>query len=145
MIEIQGTKAVAALQPEVLNNGSGTAVEVDTQGFAYATFFIQTGTMATSSNISVCKVQESDTSGSGFADITSAGLASGDLDADTDDAVAAIEVDLRGNRERYLQLVVTESGSANAPISAVCVLSMASELQEPNSASGRGLTALVQV
>lgn len=146
MIEIQGMKTVAALQPETLSNGSGTAVEIDTQGYQHLKVFIVTGTMAASSNISVCKLQQSDTSGSGFADVSGAALASGDLDAGTDDAVAAIEVDLRGGvYERYFQLVVTESGTANAPVAAIAVLSRPNPIQVPNTATLRGLTAEVSV
>ena len=144
-IEIQNMKVVPALQPEVLNNGSGTAVEVDATGYHHAKFFFVTGTMAASSNISVAKVQAATTSGGAFADITGAALTSGDLDAGTDDAVAAIEIDLRDySIGRFLQLVVTESGSANAPIAAVCVLSRKSG-EGLNSAADRGLEAEVSV
>lgn len=145
-IDIQGMSVLPALQPEVLSNSSGAPLIIDTNGWGHAKFFFITGTMAASSNISVAKVTECATSGGSYTDITGGGLASGDLDAATDDAVAAVEVDLTNKaRLRYLKVVVTESGTANAPVAAVVALSRACPIEVPNTAALRGLTAEVSV
>lgn len=89
--------------------------EIDTLGFKYASIDVVYSpfTGATSAYASVLKVQESDTSGSGQADVSGLSVTAG-AGATTGNygAVARFNVDLRG-RKRYLT-VVTSPGNTVA-------------------------------
>jgi hypothetical protein len=86
------------------------------KGFKYATIDVVYSpfTAATAAYASVCKVQESDASGSGQADVTGLAITAG-AGATTGRSVGAVarfNVDLRG-RKRYLT-VVTSPGNTVA-------------------------------
>jgi len=134
----------------IVDDASFTTAEIDTLGYNYATIIFNLG--ATDIAMAALKVQESDVSGSGFADITGADLSSAtDIDgvatalpsATDDNNVIVIQLDLRG-RKRYLDLVATAgNGSAGTFGSAVCVLSQADVA--PESVSAAGCETLVRV
>lgn len=93
--------------------------EIDTLGFKYASIDVVYSpfTAATTSYASVLKVQESDASGSGQADVTGLSVTAG-AGATTGanvGAVARFNIDLRG-RKRYLT-VVTSPGNTVAVVS----------------------------
>ena len=133
-----------------LSNASWTTVEIDTLGYNYATIIVNIG--ATDIAMAALKVQESDTSGSGFADISGADCDGGtDIDGSTaalpsatdDNNVVVFQVNLRG-RKRYLDLVATAgNGAAGTFASAVVVLSD-SDVQ-PESVSDTGAETLIRV
>jgi len=114
----------------IKDNTSWTTTEIDTLGFDYAEIIVNIG--ATDIAMAALKVQESETSGSGFADVT--GLIMGtsaDIDGTTsalpsatdDNTLVIFQIDLR-NRMRYLDLVATAgNGTAGTYASAVCRLS----------------------
>lgn len=130
MDEIQRAKFVQVIEPAAITDASSfTTNEIDTLDFDYATIVFNLG--ATDIAMTALKVQESDTSGSGFADIT--GL---DMDGDTaidgvaaalpsatdDSSLVVFQVDLRG-KKRYLDLVATAGdGAAGTFGSAVAIL-----------------------
>ena len=93
--------------------------EIDTLGFKYAAIDVVYSpfTAATASYASVLKVQESDASGSGQADVTglSVTAGAGSTTGASVGAVARFNVDLRG-RKRYLT-VVTSPGNTVAIVS----------------------------
>ena len=93
--------------------------EIDTLGFKYASIDVVYSpfTAATTSYASVLKVQESDASGSGQADVTGLSVTAG-AGATTGanvGAVARFNIDLRG-RKRYLT-GVTSPGNTVAVVS----------------------------
>jgi hypothetical protein len=95
-----------------------TGAAIDTQGFTHLTALYALGTSGSVGSTTLTfKVQESDSSGSGYADIT--GATTGALTtADTtySDAVIAIVVNcVSGSRKRYMRLCVTPAGAANLP------------------------------
>lgn len=119
MIHAEDQKIVVVKQTETLNNGSLTSpTEIDTLGYGHCRVLFITGTLASSAAVAF-KVQESDDSGSNQADITGASGAFTDSD---DDAVSCIDIDCR-DKKRYLTCSATESGSANAPITVIAILS----------------------
>ena len=134
----------------IVDNASWTTVEIDTLGYNYATIIVNIG--ATDIAMAALKVQESDTSGSGFADISGADCDGGtDIDGSTaalpsatdDNNVVVFQVNLRG-RKRYLDLVATAgNGAAGTFASAVVVLSD-SDVQ-PESVSDTGAETLIRV
>lgn len=105
------TKAAASVAASATHSH-----EIDTAGFKYATIDVVYSpfTAATAAFASVCKVQESDTSGSGQADVTGLSITAG-AGSTTGAAVGAVarfNVDLRG-RKRYLT-VTTSPGNTVA-------------------------------
>jgi len=94
--------------------------EIDTAGFKFASIDVVYSpfTATTSAYASVCKVQESDASGSGQTDITglSVTAGAGSTTGANVGAVARFNVDLRG-RKRYLT-VVTSPGNTVAVVTA---------------------------
>jgi hypothetical protein len=144
MSKLHDAKFLPVIAPAaIVDNASFTTIEIDTLGYNYATIIFNLG--ATDIAMTALKVQESDTTGSGFADITGADMSSAtDIDGSatalpsaTDDAtVTVIQMDLRG-RMRFLDLVATAgNGSTGTFASAVCVLSQADVAPESVSAAG---------
>jgi len=151
MIEATKCKLVAVATPAAIVDDAGfTTNEVDTLGFEYAVFYVMLG--ASDITMAAFKLQESDTSGSGFADVTgaifgtstnTAGSASTLPSATDDGKIFAIEVDLR-NRERYLDLVLTAgNGSTGTYACAWCELWRGKET--PMMASERGCSQILRV
>ena len=131
MNALQSSKFLQVIAPvAIVDNASWTTVEIDTKGFKYLTVIFNLG--ATDIAMAALKMQSSDTSGSGFADVS--GLdTDGDTDIDgtaaalpsatDDDNVIVFQVDLRGQK-RYWDLVATAgNGAAGTYGSAVAILS----------------------
>lgn len=141
MIPIQKTKVVQAIAPgAIVDNASWTFNEIDTLGYDYLTVYFNIG--ATDIAIAALQLTESDTSGSGHANITGATFST--LPSATDDnEVWAIELDLRG-RKRYIDATVTAGNGTNGTyMSALAVLSRSGGNTE--SATERGLGGLKQL
>jgi hypothetical protein len=131
MNDLQVAKYVQVIAPAaIVDDASFTTNEIDTLDFDYLTVVFNLG--ATDIAMAALKMQSSDASGSGFADVT--GLdCNGDTDIDgsaaalpsaTDDnSLVVFQVDLRGQK-RYFDLVATAgNGSTGSFGSAVAILS----------------------
>lgn len=151
MIHAQQNKFLNITPPAaIIDNAAAVTAEVDTLGFDYLQVLVQFGAMDIAAT--VMKMQESDTSGSGFGDVT--GLVSGTstniagststLPTATDDnKFFLFEIDLRG-RKRYLDLSLTlGDGSAGTYVAVTGILSRAE--QGPVSASDRGCQEILRV
>lgn len=138
MKQIQNMKTVLAIAPQTLAAATATEIEVDATGYHNARFLFTVGAAAATSNISVAKVQSAPTSGGTQTDVPGAAFASGDIDADSDNTVSAIEVDLTDKTiGQFLSVVLTGSVAADIEIGVVCVLSEANDA--PETAALRGL------
>lgn len=144
MVEAQNKKVIGVTFPvAIVDNASWATVEIDTLGYDYAEFIWILG--ATDIAMAALKVQESDTSGSGMADVTGAifgtsnndtGSASTLPSATDDNKLFSICLDLT-KRKRYLDLVATGGdGAAGAFGACVCILSRAEA--SPNTAAESG-------
>jgi hypothetical protein len=115
MNHASGTKSVTRASASVAASATHSH-EIDTLGFKYASIDViySPFTAATSSYASVLKVQESDASGSGQADVTGLSITAGagSTTGASVGAVARFNIDLRG-RKRYLT-VVTSPGNTVA-------------------------------
>lgn len=128
---LEGILPIEVSDATTLNSGataSLTTTEIDTvqNGVKYdlAIFLIRTGTIAASGEVSVLKVQESDTSGSGFTDAVDAGA--NPIGATDDDGWYIIIVDCR-SKKRYLDLVASTDAAADCAINHVtCLLARGS-------------------
>lgn len=131
MNQLQASKYSQVIAPAaIVDNASFTTNEIDSLDFDYLTVIVNIG--ATDIAMSALKLQSSDSSGSGFADID--GLdCDGDTDIDgnaaalpsasDDNNLVLFQVDLRGQK-RYFDLVATAGdGSAGTFASAVAILS----------------------
>lgn len=151
MIAAQDTKYVSVTPPAaIIDDASLTTAEIDTLGYDYAKVVVYIG--ATDIAMTALSVTESDTAGSGHANVT--GLVYGtstDIDGDTstlpsatdDDGFFVFEIDLRG-RKRYLDVTATVGdGTAGAFVAVFAELSRAKE--SPTSISDRGATGILRV
>ena len=135
MNELQHAKFKACIPPAaIIDDASATTVEIDTLGSSFLTVVVQLG--ATDIALTALKLTESDSAGSGHADVTNATFDGGTdtkggtlaLPSATDDnQVCVFQVDLRG-RKRYFDIVATfGNGTAGGFISATAILSRNSE------------------
>ena len=132
MQNLAATKAAILVSPQ--SDTNPTESYVDTLGFDSALVLISLGATG-ASGISALKLQESDASGSGYADIV-------DFDGDStytdiegstlalpgagnDDEVWVVHIDLRG-RKRYLKCVVDSATNASV-LGVTAVLGRAGE------------------
>lgn len=131
MIQAQMATYAAAIPPAaILDDASATASEIDCAGASYAEVVVALG--ATDIAMTALKLQEGDTSGGSFTDITGATWDGGTdtgggtlaLPSATDDnQVCVFQVNLDG-RKRYLKLVATfDDGTAGGFVAAVARLS----------------------
>ena len=151
MHELQQTKVVNLTPPGALvDDASLTVAELDTIGYNYLTIMLVLG--ATDIACSACKLTESDTTGTGHADISGADF-DGDTESDgttaalpsatDDDGVFAWELDLK-SRERYIDATITVGdGTAGGYYSVVAILSRAKE--SPVTPTQRGLAGVLRV
>ena len=115
MNHASGNKSVTKAAASVAASATHSH-EIDCAGFKYATIDVVYSpfTAATSAYASVLKVQDSDTSGSGQADVSGLSITAGagSTTGANVGAVARFNIDLRG-RKRYLT-VVTSPGNTVA-------------------------------
>lgn len=138
MIDSQAQKFVQAIIPQaIVNNASYTSQVIDTLGFNYASILFMLG--ATDIALTALKVQESDTSGGVYTDITGANFATAPatLPSATDDNKNfAVHINMQ-NRKRYLKVVATVgAGASGAFLAALAILSRAEIV--PSDAASRG-------
>ena len=105
-------------------------MEVDTKGWRYATYVVNIG--ATDVAMTALAVTESDTTGSGHANVTGlvtgtstniAGSTSALPTSTADNDLRIFDIDLQG-RKRFLDLTATAGdGSTGTYLSAICILS----------------------
>jgi hypothetical protein len=151
MNKLQATKLAIVISPAALkDNAAWTTNEIDTLGWDYLQIAFIMG--ATDIAVALLKVQESDTSGSGFADVTGLimgtstntdGSTSALLSASDDNKIQLFEIDLRG-RKRYIDLSATAGdGTAGTYAAAIAILSRAKDA--PVTATERGCDEILRV
>lgn len=142
----QQCKYVVAIAPQaILDNASATATAVDCKGFSYLEIPVQIG--ATDIAVTALKLQECDTSGGSYADITGATFSAGTnvdgvalaLPSATDDnQVHAFQVNLVG-RLAFIKVVCTfGDGSVGGFVSATARLSQANFLSSVSTDKAAG-------
>lgn len=147
----QGYKIISVTPPAaIVDNASYTTGEIDTRGFDRLAIIVYLG--ATDIAMAALKVTESDTTGSGHADITglvygtSADIsgATSALPSDTDDnKFFAFELDLRG-RKRFIDVTATAGNGAAGTYAAIFALGFSRE-ENLQSAANRGFANILRV
>lgn len=151
MKPLQHVKYVAITPPGALiDNASATTAEIDTLGWDYLTVVAHLG--ATDIAMTALAVTESDTTGSGHANVT--GLIYGtstDLDGNTsalptdtdDNGFFVFNIDLRG-RKRFIDVTATVGdGTTGAYLTILGILSCGDTA--PTSVSGMGCTGVLEL
>lgn len=154
MNHILDTKKVLSNADMTVDNGSFTFTAVNTEGYDYAVVDFIFGDIP--ANVTAAKVQECDTSGGQYTDISGATLDGGtNTDGTTaalptaasgDSKIYSIEMSLAG-RMKYLKPVLTAGDGAGSygftECAVVVTLSRASEA--PTSLTARGLAACIRL
>jgi len=150
-VHAQNCKLVSVTPPQaIVDDASWTTAEVDTLGFDYAKICVYLG--ATDIAMAALAVTESDTSGSGHANVS--GLVFGTSEtidgatsnlpaADDDNKFFICDIDLRG-RKRYLDVTATAGDGTSGTFAVIwCELSRADET--PTTAAQRGADQVLRV
>jgi len=143
MIGIEQTKVGILVPPQLKDNGAPSGLTyIDTQGYEHLRVLIITGTTDVATTAAP-KLQECDTAGGTYADISGAELADA-IAADEDDSVFAIDVDLRAGRKRYIKCLVTAgNGTTGTNLAVIGILSRKSSDDHDGLATDAGLEELV--
>lgn len=133
MVDAQMAKYVVNLAPiSVAGGGTATVTEIDTIGWDYAEVIITTGLVG-ANGVTVLKITESDTAGSGHTDISGGGFTA--LVDANDGIINVAYLDLRKHK-RYLNTVIT-NGATNASLLS-CIVRLSRGKEMPNSNTERG-------
>lgn len=151
MVNAHKCKWVSMTPPQaIVDNASWTTAEIDTDGFDYAEVIVYLG--ATDIAMVALAVTESDTAGSGHANVTglvfgtstnTAGSTSTLPSATDDNKIFVFQIDLRP-RKRYLDLTATAGdGTAGTYLTALVRLSRAEVV--PDTATEQGCSQILRV
>lgn len=151
MIYAQDAKYINAVPPGAIkDNASFTPVAIDTKGYDYAEIIVNLG--ATDIAMAALKVQECDTSGGSYADVTGLIFGTSDnlagstsnLPAATDDnAIEVFQIPLQ-TRKRYLKVIATAgNGTSGTYLAAIARLSRAKVL--PSTAALAGADQILRI
>lgn len=121
---LEELKAVNNIVPAVRSAGTVNGGAIDTDGYDEAAFVVNVGTIVNTNSDTTLdvKVQECDTSGGTYADITDAAITQ--LAYTDDDVIATINVRLggRANRKRYVRAVGVVAGTDSAAYGVAAML-----------------------
>jgi len=151
VIAAQQTKKVNLTPPGALvDDASLTVAELDTLGFDYCEILLILG--ATDIGMTALTLTESDTAGSGHANVTAGiwgtaanhvGTSSTLPSATGDDGIFVFQIDLR-KRKRYLDLTATvDDGTAGGYYTVIAILSRAKEA--PQTAAEAGCAEILRL
>lgn len=145
------TKFINVTPPvAIVDNAAALTTEIDTLGYDYCQIVVQYG--VTDIATVALAVTESDTAGSGHANVTGlvsgtstniAGSTSALPTSTADNTLYLFEIDLRG-RKRYLDTTITlGDGSSGTYVTALAILHRADDA--PVTASQRGCLEILRV
>ena len=113
-------KDVVAINIQAIASDTTTAgVEIDTQGFNSCTFVMQTG--AVTAGDATLLIQDSDTSGSGYANVDDDFLSGTEASTKLDTANTVSSIGYVG-KKRYVKASVVTDNSADLTVGAVALL-----------------------
>jgi hypothetical protein len=149
MIPVQNTKRVIMLRPQLRNNGAfANNTYVDTFGWGHLRieFIIGDTDVAVGSGDSSTppKLEECDTTGGSYSDITDAELAAV-LGAGDDNKVKAIDIALTQTHKRYVRVNAPTAGSGSSGCNLCITATLSRPSIGPKNAEGQGLAELVVV
>jgi len=117
-------KEMRDIDPDAYPAASYNGAAIDTQGFTYATFLVQVGTMGASATLDF-QVQEADSSGGPFSSISGTAITQLTQAGGDSDSVVKVVVRCEGQK-RYLRGNMVVAVAA-CDAGSVCLLSGAKE------------------
>ncbi len=151
MIPAQNAKYLLTLAPAAISKDTEESpTEIDTLGWEYAEIAVLVG--ATDIEVDTLAVTESDTAGSGHANVTGlvygtstniAGSTSSKPAAGDDNTVFKFEVDLKG-RKRYLNVAMTTGDGTSGTYRAI-VTRLSRAHEAPITATAAGCADILRV
>ena len=153
MVEIQETKTVLMLRPQLKDDGDfANNTYVDTKSWSHLRVLFAVGdtdvaagdAIGSTAEGTAPKIEECDTTGGSYSDVTSAALADA-IQCDEDAKLFAIDIDLRKSHKRYMQVNAPHSAAGAVNGSNLCIIGILSmpSGQGPKDASGQGLEELI--
>jgi len=139
MIDVQAQKSVVMLSPQLANDGdfAGNAY-VDTAGWGHLRVLLMTGEMDAAVGSTAPKVEQCDTAGGSYTDVDGAALADA-IGATEDDSFFAIDVDLRRDHKRYMQVNAPHAGAGTTGANLAIIGILSDPHIAPSDAAGQGL------
>ncbi|MFZ0035635.1 MAG: hypothetical protein WAK60_11695 [Sedimentisphaerales bacterium] len=149
MIEVQDTKRVILLPPQLKNGGAfvgNTYVDCAGCGHLRVEFIIGTTDVAVGSGDAATppKLEECDTTDGSYTDITDAELAAV-LGTGDDNKVKAIDVNLTHSHKRYVEVNAPTADSGSTGCNLCIIATLSKPNISPKDADGQGLAELVVV
>ena len=145
--EAQNAKWGVLFSPQVADGAAFAANGyIDTLGWGYAEFLIQTGTLAdtigTTTASTAIVIEECETTGGTYTEIAAAVLAAA-IAADGDDKLYKIDVNLQNRtNKRYMRIKAPTAGSTGAGAYASALARLSKPMGvAPSTATERGLAA----
>jgi hypothetical protein len=149
MIEVQDTKRVIMLRPQLKNNGAfvnNTYVDCAGWGHLRVEFILGDTDVAVGSGDATTppKLEECDTTDGSYTDIADAELAAV-LGAGDDDKVKAIDVALTHSHKRYVKVNAPTAASGVTGCNLCIIATLSKPSFSPRDAEDQGLDELVVV
>lgn len=147
MIPILDLKVFQCLAPSGKDNGDfANNAAVDTSGLSGVIFLIEAGSLAaaigSTAETSALKIEECDTEGGSYSDVTDAALADA-IANDEDNSIFAIYVDLRKTHKRFMRVNAPHAGDGTATESFLSIIAIGMPDKGPIDADGMGLAELI--
>jgi hypothetical protein len=147
MIAVQEMKFVNMLYPQIKDDGDlADNNYVDTRGWAHLRVLIQVGNIdigfGSTAEGNALKVEECDTAGGSYTDVTDAALADA-IGAAEDGKLFAIDINLNKTHKRYMRLNAPHAGDGTAGVNAAALGILSRPSIGPKNAAGQGLEELI--
>jgi len=144
MIQVQEMRFVNMLYPQLKDDGDlADNNYVDTKGWAHLRVLIIIGNLdaalGSTAEGNAVKVEECDTSGGSYSDVTNAALADA-IAADEDGKLFAIDINLTKTHKRFMRLNAPHAGDGTNGVNACAVGILSRPAIGPKSAADAGLT-----
>lgn len=144
---LQMLKVTGLVAPQGVDNTVyAENAAVDTFGLKELAFLVHAGALAaavgSTTAATALKVEECDTVGGSYTEVTNAALA--DAIADTEGGgLFAIVVDLKKSHKRFMRLKDPTAGDGSGTVSYLSAVAIGLPDQQPTSAADAGLTELI--
>jgi len=107
---VSGIKVVTGIQPQSVS-GAVNGTEFDTAGWDEACVVLQAGAITSGGTLD-CKIQETDVTGSGYADITGAAFTQRTNALQNTILIGRLKLGVPKARKRYMRVVMTQATQA---------------------------------
>ncbi len=147
MIEVQNQKLAILTPPQLKDAGALTGnTYVDTAGWNHLRVLFIIGALdiglGSTAAGTAPKIEECDTTGGSYTDVSSAALADA-IGALEDDKLFAIDVDLTKSHKRYMQVNAPTAGDGTTGVNAAIIAILSRPDIGPKNAAEQGLEELV--